>query len=220
MLDDIGREDDAEAFFGGELAHDEIFGEVILENVEAADGVEGLAARGDGGSQREAHAFEHPGSEDAAHEFGVKADGFEQRPETAAGDGAIWAGGETERGVLKFGGESAQHVGGNADVAIGHDDQVVAGACKHSVEAEDLGVGVRRFACEQKLRGNLREFPAKAFDDRDSGVGWLADGEKDFEVWVILCEDGTEVLLKAVIDAGEGFENADRRESCESGRAD
>src|SRR5579862_8860485 len=57
MLDDVAREDDAHSGLRGELAHDEIFSQVVLELGETADCGQGLFARRDGGADGESHAF-------------------------------------------------------------------------------------------------------------------------------------------------------------------
>ena len=70
------------AGFGREFPHHEILGEIILQPVEAADGFEHVAARGDRRANREPHPFQHPRDQDAGQEIGIHADCFEARPET------------------------------------------------------------------------------------------------------------------------------------------
>ena len=76
MLDYAGGQDDAPALFRSLIAEYEIFGEE-LGKMRPAPGIRHcLAAGGEGGSEGEAHALEHPRYEDAGQELRVHPDGF------------------------------------------------------------------------------------------------------------------------------------------------
>ena len=93
------------ASFGGELAHHEILGQIILQPVEAADGFERSAACRDGRAHGEAHAFQHPGDQNAGQEIGIHPDRFQTRPEAASSDRTIRASRDAQLGILKLGGD-------------------------------------------------------------------------------------------------------------------
>ena len=77
VLDHIGREDDPVACFRGKLSHHEVLGEIVLEAVHAADGIEGAAPSCDGWTDGEVHPFDHSRDQCAGPKIGVDAGGFE-----------------------------------------------------------------------------------------------------------------------------------------------
>ncbi len=44
----------------------------------------------------------------------------------------------------------------DADIAIAHDQQIVARRGQHAIQTEDLGVRIRRFAGDDQLRWSRR----------------------------------------------------------------
>ena len=129
-----------------------------------------LAARHDGGAYGELHPFEHARDQHPGQEIGVHSGGFQARPETGAGDGAVGAGGDSQFRVLKFGRDGAEQAGRDTNIAVAHHHQVVCGFANHAVQTVDFGVGIRRLARDEDAAGYPRMLLAQFFDYGERGV--------------------------------------------------
>ncbi len=105
----------------GELAHDEVFGQIVFETIEAAHLVEHGFAGGDGRAEREFHAFQQARDQHATQKLRVHPDRFQLRPEPPPRYGSIRTGHHAYTRVCKLRCESGQHVGTGVDVAIAHE---------------------------------------------------------------------------------------------------
>ena len=76
VLNHIGGKHHAVSSFGGELSHHKILGQVVLKPVKAANRQQCPSPCHDGRAYGEAHAFQHPGHEDAGQEVGIHAGGL------------------------------------------------------------------------------------------------------------------------------------------------
>ncbi len=68
---------------------------------------------------------------------------------------------------------------------------------------------IGRFACNNEPRGNAGYSAIKTTDKRNGGILFMANSKQQLEMLIILLEEASEVLFKALIKARERFENAD-----------
>ena len=95
------------------------------------------------------------------------------------------------------------------DVAIAHDEQVVARGRLHPVQAVDLRIRIGRLAgCDQAHRdGGV--FRAQFFDNAYRRVVGLADSKQNLEIFVLLQKNGAKILFELLLRAGQRFQYAD-----------
>src|SRR5581483_3320874 len=158
MFHNVAREDDSEALFCSEFSHHEVFGKIVLYAIEAADGCENGFANDDRWADGELDPFEHTGHEQATDKLAVHTLGFERGPDAGTAQGAIWTCRERDFFIGEFVSRAAKEIAIHANVAIAHDQEVVARRLQHAVKAEYLGIGIGRFAGDDECRGNVRKF--------------------------------------------------------------
>src|SRR6185437_9719367 len=108
------------------IAKDEVVGTEICGDAKPAHSMNGFAAEGHGRAERELHAFDGTGDEDAGCHFDAHANGLKPRPETALdSDAAIKASDGADLWIGEWQGDGSQVIGRNTDVAVADDEDVM-----------------------------------------------------------------------------------------------
>src|SRR5215469_1254112 len=178
MLNDVARKDHAHSGLRGELAHYEIFGEIVSELSESTDCRERLLAGRYGRADGELHAFDHARDQKSGQEIRVHAFGFELRPVAFSGDRAIGACGHGNARIAEFGCDGAEEAELDADVAIAHYQYFVLRFGDHAIEAVDFRVRVRRVAGYDQTCLATGKFLDQSTNNHGGGIGGFADGEE------------------------------------------
>ena len=211
VLNDMARENNAAAFGVETVADDEVFGEVPLHHLQAADGREVSLAGGERAADGEVHAVQETLGQHTCEEVGVEAEGFEAGPEARTSDGAIGARDERNVWLLQFGDDGGETVGVMPDVTVGHNQVFIRRLGQQGAQTPDLGIGEGRRPRDNKARGNAGEVRHDAACDFGGRVFGSMDREQDFKSRVLLAEEATKVFLGVIGRAGEGPQDRNRR---------
>jgi len=155
-----------------------------------------------------------------AREIAVHSHGLQARPETCTGHGPVGAGGDSQVGILKLRRYRSEKAGSDTHVAVAHHDQIVGGFAKHPVQAVDLGVGIRRLAGDEDPARHARILLAQLLDHSDRRIVFLAGGEENLELRIVLLEIGSKIGLQIEIQTRQRFQDADGLPRNGCGRTD
>jgi hypothetical protein len=147
MLNHIRGKKHAPASLRHQLTHHEIFGKIVLERGQATDELQGVPTNGKRTSQSEVHSVQETRDEHAAQKLGVHSNRFHARPQGHSGHGPVRTGHERHRAVVHLSRNDPSHLRGHADVAIGHQQNVMSCIQHHLLEREYLAVGPGRIPC-------------------------------------------------------------------------
>lgn len=210
--DGFGGELDAIATGGDALSDAEIFRVVIDHALVAADFGEAFSRDGNGGAGGPFEAaFGEAGNETVGPEIADETEGFESGDEGAVGEGAEENSDGADLGVFEGGGEGAEVVGGDADVAIGADEEVVAGFAGEAGKFIGFIVEAQLFAADEEADGAGGKIADEFFDDGDDGIFGIGDAEEDFVFGVVLAAEAGEIFIGGAVGAFDGNENAGGR---------
>jgi hypothetical protein len=173
-IHDDGTEGDALA---GD-AHDavaelEVVREIIRERLEAADFFKLRAAGDHDGTEGEVERLQACTLQHLAPEIGVNGDGLPAHGERGRIGEAIKTVHEADFGVAQWSDDVQQKIGGDEDIGVADDDDVVFGLALQLNEAGDLAVDAQRLRAQDE-----RGIGTKMFLENlaDNGAGWIIRG--------------------------------------------
>jgi len=208
MFDHAAREHDHASGAAHQMTHHEVFGEIALQMFQAAYGREVGAPRRDGAADGEIHAVQHALREHSGKKIRIEPERFEARPKARPADRAVRT--CDQRSFREFGHRGFEAIGGQTDVAVGHEEVLMARMRQQRTKAPDLGVRLRRHSRYDEARGNLREIGHHAARNGCRRVGFFMNGEQDFEILVNLHEDAAQIGFRVVLRAGQRPHHGDR----------
>src|SRR5260221_8527734 len=98
------------------------------------------------------------------------------------------------------------------DVAVGHDDVVMADARRHVDEARDLSIEPMRFGFDHEIEIAAWERSSKPLDRCDGGVVGTLDPKDDLNIApIILDAERAEVIEQTRLVAVKRLEDGNRR---------
>src|SRR5262245_58951437 len=102
----------------------------------------------------------------------------------------------------------------NPNVAVGHDDDVMADARRHVDEVRDLPIDPVRFAVDDEIEIAAGEHPPKPLDRSDGTIVRLLHAEDDLNIApIILDAERAEIIEQTRLVTVKRFENSHRRRS-------
>ena len=208
--DEIG-DGDFLARLAHRLAEHVIVGELVLDPLEAADGLERAPAQGDGRADAwlrhvERHAGQHIGQKAVIHPHRA-----EPRPEAGERPSAIKAGDEADVRALDRRRQPVEIIRLDRNVAVRQHDKRMLDAARQTDEIGDLAVGPVDRGVDRQLHAELRR---RALDlsvarlrddaprDRRSRIVALVDAENDLHrPRIVLAAEAQQMLIKPCFSA-------------------
>ncbi len=208
--DEIG-DGDFLARLAHRLAEHVIVGELVLDPLEAADGLERAPAQGDGRADArlrhiERHAGQHIGQKAVIHPHRA-----EPRPEAGKRSSAIKAGDEADVWALDRRRQPVEIIRLDRNVAVRQHDKRMLDAARQTDEIGDLAVGPVDRGVDRQLHAELRR---RALDlsvarlrddaprDRRSRIVALVDAENDLHrPRIVLAAEAQQMLVKPCFSA-------------------
>ncbi len=212
-----------ERHFEAECAHRHaehvIVGKLVLDDGEAANGLESRATHRDGRANAGMGQFQGDAGDDIGQKAIIHAHGAEARPQAFFGNAAIEAGDESDVGRLQSRHQPGQVIGRNANIAVRQHQYRMLDMARQVDQVGDLAIGAVPRPIDDQCGGQpgwraIELARAQRIDDffchRRRRVGGVMHAEQDLHrASIILAAEARQIFKQILFSPVERLEDGD-----------
>ena len=147
------------------------------------------------------------GNEHAGAKVGADARRFQFRSQRRCRNASIKTRHQSDPLVRQRRNYPPQVVGLDPNIAVIHEEMLVAGGLRHVLEIAHLHVRPKHMGTDEQTDRAVRKLLLQLLDTGHSGIGWITDAENNLELGIVLQTVAAEALVNFRICALQRFEN-------------